>query len=64
MIKLSDYICNYLTEIGVREIFMIYGSARKPLGRFGEEVAVMKKFWKNKIVLVTGFEGFLGSWLF
>jgi len=23
----------------------------------------MKKFWKNKIVLVTGHEGFLGSWL-
>jgi CDP-glucose 4,6-dehydratase len=42
---------------------MIYGSVRKLLGRFGKEVAVKKKFWKNKIVLVTGYEGFLGSWL-
>jgi hypothetical protein len=27
---------------------MIYGSARKPLGRFGEEVAVMKKILEKQ----------------
>jgi len=25
--------------------------------------SISKKFWKNKKILITGFEGFLGSWL-
>jgi CDP-glucose 4,6-dehydratase len=28
-----------------------------------EMKSISKKFWKNKKILITGFEGFLGSWL-
>jgi CDP-glucose 4,6-dehydratase len=42
---------------------MTYGSVRRLPGKSGKIVDVMKKFWKNKIVLITGYEGFLGSWL-
>ncbi len=33
------------------------------LGHYGKEGRIMKKFWKDKNVFITGGTGLLGSWL-
>ena len=33
------------------------------LGKSGDKVYMNRKFWKDKRVLITGHEGFLGSWM-
>ena len=44
---------------------IIFGKRKKLFGKCGSKIIVrpIKKYWKNKKVLITGHTGFMGSWL-